>query len=442
MLYFKMAFLEMKGRIVKTLILFAVFLVLFTGLHTALTLLQSAEEAKSSALKRIGASVTLDYADIEDVGKRLFTIDIIDRLSSVENVVGVNQSYADFATPINFQNSKAHSGKDPHSQEVQIENEPGFENNVILEGNIRTEFADAFRNGAAAVASGAYPTVSQPGALISRILAEQNDLSPDDEIVLHAYGKELELQVVGIYDTAAQFQVTSENIIGTAVFAYSPYNRIYVDIDSFSQLYGIDSATLPIRIYISSPVKVQETGEKIKSMDFDWNIFRLVNTTATEYSMAANSIESVSSLTKTFVVLFTLIISVVIVIVMSIWAEAFRYESGIWLSMGASKWRAILMLLVSTIIIAIPAVVVSVLSSRGLASLILRYQASAAGNRASSVRQFVTGVEMDTSIVVAALNASMNIFFFAVVAGSILLACILPSYAVLKLKPREILSKK
>ena len=89
MLYFKMAFLEMKGRIVKTLILFAVFLVLFTGLHTALTLLQSAEEAKSSALKRIGASVTLDYADIEDVGKRLFTIDIIDRLSSVENVVGV-----------------------------------------------------------------------------------------------------------------------------------------------------------------------------------------------------------------------------------------------------------------------------------------------------------------------------------------------------------------
>lgn len=89
-----------------------------------------------------------------------------------------------------------------------------------------------------------------------------------------------------------------------------------------------------------------------------------------------------------------------------------------------------------------PRCVVSVLSSRGLASLILRYQASAAGNRASSVRQFVTGVEMDTSIVVVALNASMNIFFFAVVAGSILLACILPSYAVLKLKPREILSKK
>ena len=189
MFYFKMALLEMKGRLVKTLILFAVFLVLFTGLHTALTLLRSAEEAKSNALRNIGASVTLDYANINDTGKQLFTTDIMDKLSSVENVVGVNQSYADFALPINFQNSKAYSGKDPHAQEVQIENEPGFENNVILEGNIRAEYSDAFRNGAAAVASGAYPTVSQPGALISRILAEQNDLSPDDEIVLHAYGQ-------------------------------------------------------------------------------------------------------------------------------------------------------------------------------------------------------------------------------------------------------------
>ena len=91
MFYFKMALLEMKGRLVKTLILFAVFLVLFTGLHTALTLLRSAEEAKSNALRNIGASVTLDYANINDTGKQLFTTDIMDRLSSVENVVGVNQ---------------------------------------------------------------------------------------------------------------------------------------------------------------------------------------------------------------------------------------------------------------------------------------------------------------------------------------------------------------
>lgn len=442
MFYFKTAFLEMKGRIVKTIILFLVFLVLFAGMLTALTLLHSAEESKSNVLENIGASVTLDYANINDTGKQVFTTDIIERLSSVENVIGVNQERADFALPINFQNSKSYSGKNPFSQEVQIENEPGFENNVILEGNIRTDLTDFFRNGAADIASGTYPTADQPGALISSVLAGQNDLSLDDEITFEAYGKEITLQIVGIYDTKAQFQITSDNIVGAAVFAYSPYNRIYVDIDSFSQLYGTDQTTLPISVYINSPVKVQETGEKIKSMDFDWNIFRLVNTTATEYSMAANSIESISSLTKTFVVLFTLIISVVIIIVMSIWAEAFQYESGIWLSLGASKWRAIIMLLISTVNVAIPAVIVSILSSKWLASLVLSYQASAVKSTSTRVRQFITGVEMDASIIVTDLNMSMYIFFFVVVVGSILLACTLPSYAVLKLKPREILSRK
>ena len=324
MFFLKTALLEMRGRIVKTIILFWVFLVLFAGMLTALTLLHSAEESKSNVLENIGASVTLDYANINDAGKQIFTTDIIERLSSVENVIGVNQDHADFALPINFQNNKSYSGKNPYSQKVQIENEPGFENNIILEGNIRTDLTDLFRNGAADIALGTYPTVDQPGALISSVLAEQNNLSLNDEIMFEAYGKEITTQIVGIYNTKAQFQITSDNIVGAAVFAYSPYNRIYVDIDSFSQLFGTDQTTLPINVYINSPIKVQETGEKIKSMDFDWDIFRLVNTTATEYSMAANSIESISSLTKTFVVLFTLTISVVIIIVMSIWAEAFQ----------------------------------------------------------------------------------------------------------------------
>lgn len=442
MFFLKTALLEMRGRIVKTIILFWVFLVLFAGMLTALTLLHSAEESKSNVLENIGASVTLDYANINDAGKQIFTTDIIERLSSVENVIGVNQDHADFALPINFQNNKSYSGKNPYSQKVQIENEPGFENNIILEGNIRTDLTDLFRNGAADIALGTYPTVDQPGALISSVLAEQNNLSLNDEIMFEAYGKEITTQIVGIYNTKAQFQITSDNIVGAAVFAYSPYNRIYVDIDSFSQLFGTDQTTLPINVYINSPIKVQETGEKIKSMDFDWDIFRLVNTTATEYSMAANSIESISSLTKTFVVLFTLTISVVIIIVMSIWAEAFQYESGIYLSLGASKWRAIIMLLVSTINIAIPAVIVSVLSSKWLAALVLSYQASTTESTSTRVRQFITGVEMDASIIVTDLNVSMYIFFFVVVVGSILLACTLPAYAVLKLKPREILSRK
>lgn len=441
MLFFKTAFLELKGRFVKTLILFLIFLLLFSGVLTALTLLCSANNSKSSVLENIGASITLDYANINKADEPLFTSNIIDQLSHVENVVGVNQNYADFALPVNFENNKSFIGQDPYMQKIQIENEEGFENNVVLEGNIRTDLVDMFRNNAARIVKGTYP-IEQQGALISNVLAKQNNLAIGDVIKVSAYGTELSLPVVGIYDTVAQFQVTSDNIIGAAVFAYSPYNRIYVDIDSFSTLFGIDKATLPISIYINSPNNVQVTGERIKSMDFNWDDFRLINTTATEYSMAANNIESITRLAELFVVFFTLVSSIVMIIVMSIWADSFQYESGIYLSLGTTKWRTIGLLLLSTTYIAIPALIIAMSLSEWIAQLVLKYQVNVSASTSTVVHQFITGVEMDTSIIITRPDLGTYTVFLGIVIWIICLACLLPSYAVLKLKPREILARK
>ena len=78
---------------------------------TALTLLYSTQNSKSSVLENIGATVTLDYAESSSSDRPIFTADIRERLSAVENVVGVNQNYADFAQPLNFGNSKLYEGK-------------------------------------------------------------------------------------------------------------------------------------------------------------------------------------------------------------------------------------------------------------------------------------------------------------------------------------------
>lgn len=442
MFLFKTALLEIRGRIVKTILLSFIFLLLFTGVLTSLTVLYSAEEYKSRVLENIGGSVKLDYASNELSGTSVFTSDILEKLSAVENVVGVNQHYADFAVPINFENNKSYSGKNPYLQEVQIESDPGFEDNIVIEGNIRTDLIDLFRNGAAHVISGNYPTEEQPGILISNVLAEQNNLEIGDVILVSAYDKELSLEIVGIYETSATFYVTEDNIIGSAVFAYSQFNRTYVDIDSAAELFDLDRTTLAVTAYINSPDNVQATGESIKAMDFDWDTFSLVNTTATEYSLTASSIESVSSLTKTFVIFFILIASVVIVIVMSIWAEPYQYESGIWLSLGASKWRAVGLLLFSTLCTALPALIIAICGSEWLASLVLNYQSGTATSNSTTVKQFVTGIETDAGILVTGLNMTMYGYFVIVVVWTILLACALPAYAVFRLKPREILSRE
>ena len=439
---FKIALLEIRGKFTKSFILFLIFLVLFIGVLTSFTLLSSAMETKTSILEKIGASITLDYSDAAQTVESIFTADIIKKLSTVENVIGINQNYADFVMPLNFKNNKSYSGENPYLQEVQIENDPGFEDNIVFEGNIRTDLIDIFRNGSAHLLLGSYPTNKQPGAVISSVLAEQNKLNINDIITVSAYGKEMSINIIGIYETSAKFQITSDNIIGAAVFAYSPFNRIYVDIDSFETLFNMDKTTLPIHIYINSPTNVQVTGENIKSMDFDWNIFRLVNTTATEYSMLANSIEAIIKFTKAFTVLFVLVVSVVIIIVMSIWAETVQYESGIYLSLGASKWKAMRILLVATIFTAIPALIIAICTSEGLASLILYYRQCAIENTSDISNQFFTGIELGVNIILSKPNMDLYVFFIIVAIGMILLACSLPFYAVFKLKPKEILSKK
>lgn len=442
MSFFKTAFLELKGRKATSVILFLILLIQFMGVLAALTLQYSAQNSKVFLLENIGASVTLDYADVSKTGESLFIDDIIDQLINIENVVGVNQNYADFALPQNFENNKSFLGQNPYSQKVQITHDAGFEDNIVIEGNIRTDLIDLFRNNAAKIITGEYPTKQQPGALISKELADQNKLKLYDNIAVLAYDNEYTIPIVGIYETIAQFQITSDNIIGAAVFAHSPYNRIYVDIDSCTKLFNIERTTLPISICIDSPNNVQRTGEKIKSMNFNWTDFRLINTTATEYRMLATNIESISYLTELFVVFFTLFTSAILIIVMSIRAQTFQYESGIYLSLGTSKWRAIALFLFDIIYVALPALFIAVLSCKPIASLILNYQENASATITTAVQQFTTGTETNANIIVTQPDMTVFVLFFATVIWSILLACMLPAYAVLKLKPREILTRK
>ena len=439
---FKIAFLELKGRKVKTLLLFLIFSLLFTGMLAALTLLYSTQNSKSSVLENIGATVTLDYADISNSGKPIFTDEVRVQLSSVQNVVGINQNRADFALPLNFENNKSYVGKDPYSQEVQIEHDAGFENNVVLEGNINVELTDTFRNKAAALIAGIYPTEQNRGALISQTLAEQNNLNIGSEIILTVYENDVTIPIVGIYETKAQFQVTADNIIGAAVFAHSPYNRIYIDIVSFSEFYSLDRNTLPIEVYINSPANVQTVGEDVKALGIDWEVFHLLNTTDSSYNMSANNIESVSHIAKLFLVLLTIFSVIILILVMSIWADKFRYESGIFLSLGTSKWRTIFLLIISSFYVAIPSLLIALLSAKPLASVALDYQMGVASGRSEVVQQFITGLEMNTGITIMQPDFVTYAIYLVLIISIILIACLLPIRAVLKLKPREILAKK
>lgn len=442
MSFLNTVFLEIIRTKKKTIILFVVFTLIFAGELTSLVLLFSARSAEENTLKHIGATVTWDLANYSSMSNTIFSDAIIDQITEIEHVIGANQKFSDFAMPENFENSKDFIGENPFEQPIFLEQDPEFENCVVIEGDTRVDLIDLFRRDQASLISGHFPTEDTPGAVISQQIASLNGISLGDTLVVSAYEKELTLTVVGIYHTKASFEVTKDNIIGEAVFAHSPYNRIYTDIQTASNLFEINKETLYVDIYIDDPNNVQSVGERIKTMDIDWSIYRLINTTATIYNDIAANIKALSSTADLYICFVSVFAAISLILVTSLWAERFQYEAGIYLAMGATKWRTIFHLTISSIIVALPAFLLASLMSKPLADIILLSKLNSVVSDSGVYSQFLTGLETTAEIAIVTPNIKMYAIFAIVALCVVAFSCFLPICTICKLKPREILLNK
>lgn len=442
MTFINTVYLDLIRAKKKTILLFIVFTMVFVGELTSLVLQNSAKNAEESTLKQIGATITLDGANNASMSDTIFSENMIEKITDIEHVIGVNQKYSDFALPGNFISSKEFAGENPYEQAVFLEQEEEYEHCVVIEGDTRIDLIDLFRKEQATLICGGFPTEDNPGALISKQIAVLNKIDLGDTIDVSAYGKQLSLQVIGIYETKATFEITKDNIIGEAIFAHSPYNRIYTDLQTASTLFGFSKETLYVDIYIDDPNNVQYAGEKIKTLDINWSIYRLVNTTASIYNDIASNIKALSSTANLYIVFVSVFAVISLIIVTTLWAERFQYEAGIYLAMGSTKWRPIFHLILSSIVVSLPAVLLAALMSKPLADVFLRSKMHSVVNDSGVYSQFFTGLETTAEIKIVNPSAATYVIFAAIALCVVAFSCLFPIYAICKLKPREILTNK
>lgn len=440
--FFNTVFLDIIRAKKKTIILFLIFTVVFVGELTSLVLQYSAKNAEEKTLKQIGATITLDSANNLAMLDTIFPESLVEKITNIEHVVGINRKYSDFALPENFTSSKEFSGEDPYKQEVFLEQDEIFEHSVVIEGDTRVDLIDCFRKEQARLICGIFPTEEKPGALISEQLAVLNGVELGDTLDILAYGEQSSIEIIGIYQTNANFEVTKDNIIGAAVFSHSPYNRIYTDIQTASKLFGFNIEELYVDIYVDDPNNVQCVGELIKTLDFDWSTYRLVNTTATIYNIIAANIKALSSTANLYILFVSIFAGISLIIATSLWAERFQYEAGIYLAMGSTRWRPIFHLISSSVFISLPAVFLAALTSKPLAEMFLKSKMNSVGTNSGVYSQFFTGLETTADITIVNPSAATIAVFTGVALCVVAFSCILPIYAICKLKPREILTNK
>ena len=265
-------------------------------------------------------------------------------------------------------------------------------------------------------------------ALISKELADRNNLSVGDKITFQEFetGKtECTFTIVGIYsgtEGTTKQAITPDGI---------PANCGYIDMEGLKKFYSRGNEKLEgydnLDIYTHSPEEAKELMETIKDLpEVKGKTFTFdVNTE--DFDMVSTPLSSFGSMVDTAVLTITVIGMLIIVLFLVLWTRSRNKEIAILLAVGRSKVEIIAQFLVENILIGILSIFASTALSFGLANQIGSFIISKAGENISNLN-----IQIATSDMIKVFGIGFIL---------ICLAVIIASYTIIRLRPKDILTK-
>ena len=180
-------------------------------------------------------------------------------------------------------------------------------------------------------------------------------------------------------------------------------------------------------IYTHSPEEAKELMETIKDLpEVKGKTFTFdVNTE--DFDMVSTPLSSFGSMVDTAVLTITVIGMLIIVLFLVLWTRSRNKEIAILLAVGRSKVEIIAQFLVENILIGILSIFASTALSFGLANQIGSFIISKAGENISNLN-----IQIATSDMIKVFGIGFIL---------ICLAVIIASYTIIRLRPKDILTK-
>lgn len=296
--------------------------------------------------------------------------------------------------------------------------------------------------------------------VIETNLASDNDLSVGDTFtIITTVNDETiiqELTIVGIYE------IQSTNEIGGAHFN-NPVNTIYTDLSVGQTLTGSSKNITSAIYYLDDPENAEAFVKLAKKQsDIDFDTFSL-DANNRLYQQNASSLESMQSFAKMFVWIVVIAGSAILCLILALTIRNRYYEIGVLLSLGQSKVKIIAQQLIEIGLIAVVAIVISLgtgqLTSHYMGNMLesssslnvmqmdqkgdqpndhqQKTNKQTKENFLGNMMQGPSNQELDVSI------TGENVVQLAGVTAAICIVSIaVPAAYVLRLTPRQILSRK
>ena len=476
----KRAFLYVTRKKGKSILLFFILLIMSTFVLTGLSTQKASQEAQKNLREALGGEfyVSVELSESNPYFRR------------VDDGEGALDLYTELPVTRDMINAIMEIGGiekyDASAQTLVSTNLTIFPGNVPLKGELNnkiyartvagTENNSFFQSGIMELTEGKHITGNESNAaVISRDMADQNSLQIGDSISLQA-DEEAEVRIIGIYE------IRKPDPAYASVVTYEKLeNQIFIDTSALQDLFG----DMPVGFYevafsVYDPAQLDSIMSEVKGLSaIDWRAFEVTADNQT-YLDAAAPLQKLQALVSSIIWVIALVSTVILSLILAMWGRSRIHETGVLLSLGIGKMKIIGQYLAEVLMIAVIAFGCSYFTSSAVAGQLANgllqqnipaSEEQAAGvtitkkdgfsedvvvsrkddsalsdmpsgqDTAPEVEAAADGAETDREQISVMIDSYNMLQLYLIGIIVIILSVEISSLSVMRLKPREILSK-
>lgn len=457
----KRAWLYVTRKKSKTVLMFLILFGIATATISGVAIKKATIDAREQVNESINASFSIgnNIVNNRGIGSRGMSNVPASAIEEIKKIEGISTYNARMIGEVDLINLKKVPLKNSRMQ-YDEEFEERYKNVSDLDGMTDSSLDNKFISGVLNLEDGRHiMSDDKQKVLVHEDFAKLNGLKLQDTLYIKqselasvppnegATEGEIGLEIVGLFSGSNMNQATMESELTE--------NLLMSDLNTIQQLRGYSSENSLYgegKFYVSDPKELSNIVKEVKDLPIDWVNYEIQEST-NDYPALTGSLDNMDALINKMIIGVIVISAIILSLVLAFWINGRIHETGVLLSLGVSKINIIMQYIVELLIISVVAFGLSYFSGQAIAQNIGDGMVQQAGETSAMELQqglggMSLGADPDTSTTSKTLDkidvsitlAEMG-YVWLLGGIIILLSVCISSVFIIRLKPKEILSK-
>ena len=446
---FKRAVLYITRKKKKSILMFFILFCIATAVLSGISIKKATSIARQNSSKE-----TANTFEIQNNLATNFTgtmpESLVNKVSKVNGIKNYDASVQGIGLVF-----KQLQNVEPKNNTVQYTDKQ-YKNLFPVEAHKFTEYDTKFMSKSFRLVEGRHLVEGDKNkVLVHKALAEKNNLKVGDRIIgtkdsldynaSKDAPSEYDLEIVGIFESQNTDRMGSKLEI--------PENLILSDMNTLNALYGYSKGNSQYTSAVFNTNKnIDDVISDVNKIQENWSLYNISKSDDTFLALS-KSFDSLEKIVNMLLIGSIIVGIIVLSLVLAFWIQGRIHETGILLSIGVGKFKIISQYIIELLLISVLAFGTSYFSSKMISQNIGDAMVSQASKQAvqevqqgfggmslgydantSLATQTVDGIDVDVSL-------KEVLYVYAIGATIIISSVMISSSSIIRLKPKEILSK-